>query len=505
MQKTTQLVFLTILCSLVFMNSGIAQVPSTAEVGDTINITIQEEQELSGTCKVDRDGNIALPPPVGALSVLGLTAEQIRSKLTERLSEYIVEPTVFVFISKAAGFTVHVLGEVMRPNFIQVAEGASLQEAITQAGGLTEFADIKHIRLLRKEEESENRSESIIDFSLFVRDSDLTANPTLKADDVIIIPRLSREERARQTVNVIGAVSSPGTFNFEKPIELIELLNLAGGAVEGADLENVSILERTENGYSWRRINFEDFLSGADSDGNPQVKPGETLFVPREPKEKPFKVNVVGQVKTPGAYPAGEKSRLFDAVFAAGGFTEEADLKKVVIMHQKPKSPNRTEVNVEEYLKTNDQKYNPSLEEGDTVFIPVSKEAKKIPLMDTPFSESIRVTIIGEVTTPDTYQVSVDTSVLDILKLAGGPTSEADLERVMIIRQQAKKEQERLSFNLEKVLEEGEFQLLPSLKTEDTIFVPRLKEEKGWWQITVNIARDLSTILGVLWIITRLD
>jgi len=151
-------------------------------------------------------------------------------------------------------------------------------------------------------------------------------------------------------------------------------------------------------------------------------------------------------------------------------------------------------VNVKEYLVSGDERYNPPLAKGDTIFIPMSEGAKRIPAVHTAFFPSIRVTIIGEIARPDIYQVSREASVLDVLKLAGGPTSDADLERVMVIREKSGEGQKRLNIDLEKVLTEGEFQLLLPLQQDDTIFVPRSKPKRNIWGTVVRFAADISTI-----------
>jgi protein involved in polysaccharide export with SLBB domain len=509
---------IALISCILLAQSAVAQ-EYTVKPGDIITVTVWERQTLSGVVTVGSDGYITLPPPIGNVRVSGLTVKSITDLITECLKEYIKNPTVFVSVRPAEGFTIHVIGEVNSPNFIIVPEGTSLQEAITRAGGLTELADLNHIRLMRKEkvvnqlrpdaEQKENGherssvTETIIDFSQFIAKTDLTANPTLKADDVIIIPRLSMAERAAQTVTVIGAVARAGTFNIEKPLPLIEVLKLAGGASDVADLQNLSILRFSDGKYSWQKVNFKGFLAGNELAANPNISPGETVFVPRieRKEERTFLVNVVGQTVKPGAYPVTDETRLFDAIFMADGFADDAAIDKITIIHQSPKSPVKTEVNVRNYLLSGDEKYNPLLAKGDTIFIPISEDAKKIPLINTPFSPSIRVTIIGEVTTPDTYQVSTEVSVLDILKLAGGPASEADLKRVTIIRAKPEKEQ-RLKIDLEQVLTEGEFKLLPPLLADDTIFVPKLKPEKRIWRTFMQIVADFSTLVLLYLIIT---
>ena len=508
-----RLTFITLVCCILLAQIAVAQEEYTAKPDDVITVTVWERQTLSGTVTVDTNGNITLPMPIGSVKVVGLTAKQISDLLTKRLGEYMVNPTVFVSISPAEGFTVHVLGEVKEPNFIKVPDGTTLQEAITRAGGFTPLADKKHLQLIRKEKDADQKEillENIIDFSQFVEDTDRAANPTLKPGDVLIVPRLPKSERLK-SVNVIGAVAKPGTFDIEEPLPLIEVLALAGGPSDLAVLKEISILTISDGNYSWNKVNFESFLTGADETANPNVSPGETVFVPREPKEeRPFMVNVLGQVVRPGAYYVTDESRLFDAIYQAGGFVDEAAIDNVTIIHlnfrglSHPRSPVKSQVNVKEYLVSGDERYNPLLAKGDTIFIPMSEGAKRIPSVQTAFFPSIRVTIIGEVARPDIYQVSKEASVLDVLKLAGGPTSDADLERVTVIRQtpdvgeeeQMKRQvgSSRKTVDLEKVLTEGKFQLLPPLKADDTIFVPRLKPKRNIWGAIVKIAADVSTI-----------
>lgn len=510
--KKTQIIKYIILFTFLFCyilhaqeTTTVQQQEYTASRGDVVNVTVWERESLSGTVKVDPNGNITLPEPLGVLSVIGLTAEQIKKQLEKRLREYIKEPTVFVSITPTYGFVVHVLGEVQKSSFFEVTEGTRLQEAITMAGDFTPLADEEHIRVIRKERQNNQQEveERIINFKKFVENTDLEANPVLQPNDVVIVPRLPKEQRIKP-ISVIGAVTKPGTFILkeeELPIFLTDALALSGGPTDKAILKSLSILTISNGESSWEEIDFEKFLSGEAPNANPKVVPGQVVYVPKEPKE--FMVNVMGQVKSPGTYPVTEEFRLFDAIYQAKGFVDEASIDKVTIINPRRK-PMKLELDIREYIITGSQKYNPLLMKGDTVFVPMPQGIKKIPSIQTTFFESMRITIMGEIRKPDVYQVTFDASMLDLLKLAGGPTSDADLERVMIIREEAVKseEQDRLSFDLKKVLEEGKFQLLPSLQPGDTIFVPRMKKET-LWETIVSTARDISAILTVFWIIER--
>lgn len=487
----------TLIFLLVFTQVSPAQ-EHTARPGDFITVTVFERQTLSGTVTVDGNGSITLPMPIGSVPVVGLTATEISDLLTDRIKEYVINPTVFVTISPAEGFIVHVLGEVLSPNFIKVLDNTTVQEAITRAGGFTLIADMRNIQLIRTEENngSETHTEIAVDLEKFVEDGDRTANPVLKPDDVLIVPRIAKSERMKY-VNVMGAVARPGTFQVEGPLPLMEALAQAGGPTEVAMLDDVSILSVSEDNPTWKHVDFESFLTGEDATANPDVLPGDTVFVSSKPEEeRPFSVNVVGQALKPGVYPATSESRLLDAIYQAGGFADEAAIDKVTIIRYHSQSSIEKQVDVRGFLTSGNDESNPVLEKGDTIFIPISEGAKKIASVHTAFFPIMRVGIIGEVAKPGTYQVSADASVLDILYMAGGHTSNADLKRVTLIREtlQGDEGQRRQAMDMEEVLTGGKFQLLPQLKSGDTIFVPKTKPRRELWRSFVRLTADVSTI-----------
>jgi protein involved in polysaccharide export with SLBB domain len=230
------------------------------------------------------------------------------------------------------------------------------------------------------------------------------------------------------------------------------------------------------------------------------------VFVPEKAEEeKPFTVNILGQIEKPGAYPMTKESRLFDALYQAGGFAGEAAIDKVTVIHIGVDSLVKEEFNVEEFLRSGDQKLNPLVIKGDTIYVPLSQDAKEIPPVHEAFLSSMRVSVIGEVTKPNTFQVSKNISLLDILKLAGGPTSQADLKKVAVISEIADSDGKENSqtVNLQKVLTKGEFQLLPKLNTGDTIFVPRKTERNLWGNIMKTIS-NISTIIVTYYLIIGL-
>jgi len=484
--------------------SSMPQKEYTVGPGDTLFIVVWGEESLSGIVYVGPDGTISMPAPVGILNVSGLTVTQIQDLLTRRLSEYLKNPRITVSIRAFEGFPVHIIGQVKAPTYYKVIDNTTLQELITSAGGMTELADLKHVRLFRTDKEGEIQEEEI-DFSLFVKQNDLSANPILKENDVVFIPRISRSERAKTLVTVLGSVAKPGTHELEEALSLLDVLTLAGGLTQLADLRKIWLLEPNPNSYAPQKISLDDYLTGKDLNANPIVSPGAAIFVETTqlPDEPTFPVNVIGQVQKPGAYRVTEKTRLADVLFMAGGFSQGAQIDKVVIIHSTSHSPRSVEVDVTKYLISGDMESNPQVFEGDTLIVPLNERAKNIPPLHTIFSTSMTISVIGEVRKPDTYELSQTTNFWEAIIIAGGPTTDADLERAMLI-QGVESGQNRIEVDLEKVLTEGQFSLMPPLKSGDTIFIPKQKEKPGIWRQIVNVARDISTVgLAVLIILGR--
>ncbi|MBD3183601.1 hypothetical protein GF312_15010 [Candidatus Poribacteria bacterium] len=468
-----------------------------AKPGDIITVTVWERPSLSGSVPVDSNGNIVLAMPIGTLSVAGLTAEQITDLLTERLEEYMINPTVFASISPASGFFIHIIGEVRSPNFVKVPEGTRVQEAITRVGGFTPIANSSKIKLVRKQDDAVK--EIYLDFNKFIETSDLSYNPVLKPDDLLVVPRLPESERNKY-ISIMGAVNSPGIYDLDRSLKLSAILARAGGISENAVIENISILKYNNGDYLWENVNFKKFFTERDMSYNPEILPGYTIFIPGENlQDLTFNVNVIGQVMNPGNYKLIKESRLIDAVYMAGGFTESAKTKEVKII-----SGDKTikKVDVESYLTTGDNKYNPMLKEGDGIFVTAPDNLKKMLQTPKTFSNLIPVSVIGAVEKPDIYQVFPESSILDVLEIAGGPAPEADLDKVIIIRKEPEGYINKRFIELRKIFENEGKQEIVKINPGDTIFIPKSKPKRDLWKSVVNIAAGVYTITLAYLIVT---
>jgi polysaccharide export outer membrane protein len=113
--------------------------------GDALKIAVWREKELSGEYLIDARGLVQIPG-LGDIVVAGLTPMEVKARLSEQLVRRgIVSPEIAV----QPIIRVSVLGEVRTPGLLSVEPGTNLIHLITLAGGPTERANMKAVRVIR--------------------------------------------------------------------------------------------------------------------------------------------------------------------------------------------------------------------------------------------------------------------------------------------------------------------------------------------------------------------
>ncbi len=115
---------------------------------DSLQVTVWKEPTLSGTVPVRPDGMISLVL-VGDLPAAGRTPMQLGDDISERLKKYIQDPVVTVVVLAVNSQKIFLIGEVGHVGPVMLTPGMTLLQAIAAAGGLSTFANSKHIYILR--------------------------------------------------------------------------------------------------------------------------------------------------------------------------------------------------------------------------------------------------------------------------------------------------------------------------------------------------------------------
>ena len=188
------------LVALVLGLGGCATTPPEAEpdveappyligAGDTLNIVVWRNPELSLTIPVRPDGTITTPL-VEDLPATGKTATQLARDIEKALARYIQSPVVTVIVTNFVGTyaqQVRVIGEAAKPQALAYRQNMTLLDVMISVGGITDFADGNNASILRtsgaKTQQFRVRVKDLI------KGGDLSANVTMRAGDVLVIPQ----------------------------------------------------------------------------------------------------------------------------------------------------------------------------------------------------------------------------------------------------------------------------------------------------------------------------
>jgi polysaccharide export outer membrane protein len=117
--------------------------------GDKLRIEVYKDTQLSQSLQVRPDGKITLPL-VGDIAAAGRTSMELRDAIAGALEEFIAKPVVTVIVTETTPQIVYVTGEVNKPGALPISGQMSIIQAIAMAGGFTDFANKKDVRIQRK-------------------------------------------------------------------------------------------------------------------------------------------------------------------------------------------------------------------------------------------------------------------------------------------------------------------------------------------------------------------
>lgn len=171
--------------SITLPDSGPApQHDSTLGIGDTFDVRVYGENELSSRYRVSGDGTIDFPM-IGSLHVAGLQPSQVSAQIAAKLKDGLLRsPQVSIYVHEQSSKKIHVLGQVAKPGTFSYTVGMNIVEAITQAGGFTPLA--------AKNSATVTRAEAGRQVIYRVRAGDISdgtaANFFLRPGDIVSVP-----------------------------------------------------------------------------------------------------------------------------------------------------------------------------------------------------------------------------------------------------------------------------------------------------------------------------
>jgi protein involved in polysaccharide export with SLBB domain len=242
------------------------------KTGDVLDIQVQGHQEFSGHFTVNTSGTIDYPLLADEI-IQNISTSELMNNLTFRLAKHIENPLVLISIVEQPLITVSVLGQVSKPGPVETYLGATIQEVIQQAGGVLEKADIDSIKIIHKGGTDQNAE--YFNMKSFLKTGKIDDMPHMQPGDIIVVFSQTRTTK----VKVIGAVAKPGFFDLDEKINVFELIYLAGGPAEKADLSRVRRFFKANEKTLEEVINLQDYMDKGVMDEIPLVQEGDVIIV----------------------------------------------------------------------------------------------------------------------------------------------------------------------------------------------------------------------------------
>jgi polysaccharide biosynthesis/export protein len=153
--------------------------------GDIIEISVWRDEALVRKLVVPPDGVISFPL-IGDINIQGMTVEDIRNTVTEKLDAYIQDAVVTVMLLEINSMKAYVIGKVNKPGSFPILMDTTVMQMLSMAGGLNPFASEKNVHILR----TVNNTTQKIPFNYreVLRGVNLKQNIILQQGDVVVVP-----------------------------------------------------------------------------------------------------------------------------------------------------------------------------------------------------------------------------------------------------------------------------------------------------------------------------
>ena len=375
--------------------------------GDKLFIDVYGASESYFQAEISPEG-FAILENIGPVNLNGLTLEKAKLRLTNRFKK--VYPGIELkntFLNISVGIPrairINIAGEVNLPGTYNFSAFNTLYNALYVAGGITEKATLRDIKLFRN-----NKLISSVDVYKFLTEGDSKSNIRLENNDLILVGTYTNR------IFVDGAVKTPGRFELKDHETLSDLINYAGGLSENAYTSSIKLTRIIDGELKIVDINFDQFDF---------FKPlnGDRYVVDKIVEKYNNRVIINGAVYRPGTFALFDGMTVKDLIDKAEGLKSDVFFEKAYVTRTNKDYSTTTIA-----LDLKNEMSNPTfiLKEEDILNI----------LSINDLSEDNYVEISGEINNPGIFPYSQNLSVYDLILLAGGLKENASESRIEINR-----------------------------------------------------------------------
>lgn len=373
--------------------------------GDQVVVDIYGASQETLIHTISPDGTITVAG-YGPIYLSGLSVAGAQSKLRATIGSRYQTSNLRMTVSKTRTIQVNLMGEVNAPGTYQLSAFANVFYALYRAGGVSPLGTLRNIEVYRN-----GKLVTVVDLYKFILEGRLAGNINLQDNDLIIVPTYEC------LVGVTGNVKRPMFYEMRKDETVATLINYAGGFLGDAHKSSVRLVRQT--GERYQIYNVSEFEMSTF-----KIDDGDAISVDGMINRFENMVEIKGAVFRPGQFHlGGNVNSVKTLIEAADGLTEDAYTNHAVVHRLKE---DRTlivmPVNIQGIIDGSVPDF--PLQNEDVVFIPTEKELR----MERTF------TISGAVMSPGPYEYADNTTIEDLIVMAGGLRDEASLMRVEVSR-----------------------------------------------------------------------
>ena len=373
--------------------------------GDQVIVDIYGASQKTLELTVSPDGTITVPN-FGPIAVSGLTVAGAQSKLRNTLGSRYASSNLILTVGRTKSIMVNVMGEVRVPGTYTLSAFATVFHALYMAGGINDLGTLRNIKVYRQ-----GKLVTVVDIYEYILNGRLAGNVMLMDNDVIQVGPYDC------LVGITGNIKRPMFYEMRKNESVSTLLKYAGGFTGDAFTKSVRLTRQTGERYQVYNVSEFDMADFKIADGDAVIVDGML-------NRYENMVEVKGAVFRPGQYQLGANiTSVRSLIEAADGLTEDAFTNHAVLHRLKEdRSLEVLPVDVQGIL------------DGTVADIPLKNEDVLFIMTIEDLRQERTLTITGEVMSPGTYEFADNTTIEDLIVMAGGLTDQASLAKVDVSR-----------------------------------------------------------------------
>ncbi len=257
-------------------------------IQDVIEIKVYGHQDLDSTQTIGPDGTISILPG-GSIRAAGKTVDELGDEISRRVSDivqnpilnvsvkeykseplFISDPLVNVVIAEINSRRISILGAVKSPGIVKIRTPTTIMDAISQAGGLSEDADLRASIVLQ--------DGKILPVSLerLFKQGDLRQNVYLPPSSSIYVGSIRYNY-----AYVVGEVQHAGKVNWDGNLSLMDAVSQTGGITLNAKTDHVLVISGGIAEPSLKLVDIGGFLYRGQLENNIPLGRGDIVYVPK--------------------------------------------------------------------------------------------------------------------------------------------------------------------------------------------------------------------------------